>query len=195
MSRVTSLFVAILAVLAAVSAASAQHRDYFTPEEIEIVRDAQEIDDRINVLVYAADRRFAAIGMEVQMPKVKRSDSEWGKAPAGTRAELLDDIRRILQKAVDDLDNIAERPEAAILPHPDDPKSKKPKTITELFPIAVRSLAAGAERFRPALAKELESSADRTERALISTLIDLSDQIIEAATRIPKLPAKSKKSE
>ncbi len=40
------------------AAANAQRRDYLTDEEIELVRDAQEIDKRIGVLTKAIDRRF-----------------------------------------------------------------------------------------------------------------------------------------
>lgn len=171
--------------------AAAQSRDYLTPEEIELVRDAQEIDYRIDVLVKAADRRFAVLGIDVQPPVIKKETGEWGKPPSGTRAELLDDIRRILQKAVDDLDSLAERPDSAILPHPDDPKRKN-RGLNDIFPIAVRSLAAGSQRFKVGLERELERATDRAERGLISTSIDLSSQIIEASAKIPNLKPKSK---
>src|SRR4051794_33944299 len=100
-------------------------RDYFTDEEVELVRDAQQIDQRISVLVHAIDRRFTALKVEVAAdapnPKDKNKD-DWGPLPTGTRIQLLSDIRQILQKAIDDIDNLAERPESAPLPAPDEKK-------------------------------------------------------------------------
>jgi len=38
-------------------------RDYFTDQEIEMVRDAQAIDSRIDVLTHAIDRRFSVLNV------------------------------------------------------------------------------------------------------------------------------------
>lgn len=176
-------------------AAAAQVRDYLTIDEIELVRDRQEIDDRLEVLIGAADRRFAALKIATTPDPLKKrvaTDEEWGKAPGGTRIELLNDIRLILQKAIDDLDSLAARPESAILPHPDD-KRKKPKTTDELFRNAVMSLASASERFKTVLEKEYEKSTERPEKAVIATSIDSCTQIIEASKRMPVLPAKKTK--
>jgi hypothetical protein len=47
------------------ASAHAQRRDYMTEAEIELVRDSQEIDKRIDVLTKMIDRRFTALGIEV----------------------------------------------------------------------------------------------------------------------------------
>ncbi len=163
----------------------AQNRDFLTDEEIEIVRDAQEIDRRIDVLIRAADRRFALLNIDVAFEKAGKKESDaWGPAPKGERIELLFDIKRLLQKAIDDIDNISERPDSAVLPDPDDKKSKKPKTLAELFPIAVRSLSKAATRFKPGLQKELDATQDQKERGVILASIEFCDQILEAVNKL-----------
>jgi len=195
MKKTAFVLILFAASMAFPLAAAAQVRDYLTIDEIELVRDRQEIDDRLEVLIGAADRRFAALKIATTPDPLKKrvaTDEEWGKAPGGTRIELLNDIRLILQKAIDDLDSLAARPESAILPHPDD-KRKKPKTTDELFRNAVMSLASASERFKTVLEKEYEKSTERPEKAVIATSIDSCTQIIEASKRMPVLPAKKTK--
>ncbi len=190
----TLILFSIAVVFLGILTSHAQNRDFLTDEEIEIVRDAQEIDSRINVLIRAADRRFAVLNIDVAYEKAGKKESEnWGQSPKGERIELLFDIKRILQKAIDDIDNISERPDSAILPDPDDKNSKKPKTLVELFPIAVRSLAKAATRFKPGLQKELDATEDQKQRGVILASIESCDQILEAVTRLPAEVAKQKK--
>lgn len=189
------LFLVTLAVisLAFTITATAQYRDYMTAEEIEIIRDAQEIDLRIEALVHMADRRFGVLKLDVASPFAgKKEKFAWGLLPTGERAELFDDIRRILDKAVADIDNLSERPDAAILP---DPEEKKPKTLKELFPIAVRNLADAAGRYKPVLTKELESNTDNKIRGSLLNMIDTCDQILDAVKKLPPPePKKPKKT-
>ena len=59
-------FVLFLALIVFVAIpASAQRRDYMTDPEIELIRDNQDIDKRIDVLTKMIDRRFSAMGIEV----------------------------------------------------------------------------------------------------------------------------------
>jgi Rad3-related DNA helicase len=162
------------------SAADAQRRDYLTDEEIELVRDAQEIDRRVDVLVKAIDRRFIALtGDSSQTEKLDKDNEKWGALPKGQRYQLLSDIARILQKAVDDIDNLATRGEEAMK--------------SELFPKAVHKLADGANKFLPQLRVQLDSVVVEKERGSILTAIDLCNQIIEASAKIPKDVKKEKK--
>jgi hypothetical protein len=162
------------------TAASAQ-RDFLTPEEVEIVRNSQEIDTRIEVLTQAIDRRFAVMSLDVQAPKVKKN-GDWGELPKGTRAELFLDIRRLIQKAVDDIDNLAERPESAVAP---DPAMRKGDTsYATLFPRAVRNLAAAAQRYMPVLKSQLDGG-DNSEKGSILDSLELCHQIIEAVAKLP----------
>lgn len=161
-------------------------RDYFTEAEIELIRDAQQIDHRIDVLIHAIDRRFGVIKVNVGAPAKKESD-DWGELPTGTRLEMLADIKKILRKAIEDIDNLAERP-ASLVVNPDE---KKPKGYSELFPKAVRALAAAAERYRPALKIELDKSTEPAEKGAILSTLEMCDEIIAA---VAKLPAPAKKS-
>ena len=97
---------------------------------------AQEIDQRIDVLTHAIDRRFAVLKIEVGGPRIPQKESEkWGAAPQGTRLDLLLDIKHILQKAIDDIDTLYERPNSAILPDPTEKKDAK--GFKDLFPTLV----------------------------------------------------------
>src|SRR5215203_5423109 len=97
-SLLRSLIVAAAALILLPIYAQAQ-RDYFTPEEVELIRDAQEIDRRIEVLIHAIDRRFEVLKSDVSAPVVSKKDlTKWGELPQGTRAEMLFDIKRILRK-------------------------------------------------------------------------------------------------
>ena len=169
---------------------SAQYRDFMTESEVEIIRDAQEIDMRIAALVNMADRRFGVLNLNVASPSAgKKEKFEWGLLPTEERLELLNDIKKILDKAVADIDNLSERPDAAILP---DPEEKRPKTLKELFPIAVRNLANAAGRYRPVLATQLNTSPDQKQRGVILDVLDTCDQILEAVKKLPPEPVKKK---
>ena len=158
-------------------------RDYFTPEEIELVRDAQKIDDRIDVLVKIVDRRFAAMNVNVGGAKISPKDAEkWGVVPDSSRFQLLLDIKQVLQKAIDDIDSLSERPDSAILPDPEDKKAKQ--SFADLFPKAVRSLAAAAKRYHPALKAELDKPNAGSESGSILASLEFCEQIIAAVSKL-----------
>lgn len=174
---------------AAFSNTASAQRDFLTAEEVEVVRDTQQIDERIGVLVHAIDRRFGV--MQVAVGAVpKKPAGEWGELPQGTRAELLYDIKRILRKAVDDIDNLSERPDSMVL-DPND-KSKKPKGFADLFPKAVRKLDAAARRYQPALKSLLETTKDAAEQGSIIDSLEMCDQIIAATAKLPPEVKKAK---
>ncbi|MEP6847993.1 MAG: hypothetical protein ABI999_03990 [Acidobacteriota bacterium] len=182
------LFVALSALVMAAPSANAQRRDYLTEDEVEIVRDAQQIDSRMKVLMRAIDRRFAVLGIDAGGNVPKEKSDAWGPAPTGTRMELLDDIRRIIQKAVDDIDNLSERPDSIVVEAPT--KKEKPKKYEDVFPPAVRVLAAAARRYEPILKREYEASKDERERGLLSQSGDLCEEIIAAEGRLKSDPPK-----
>lgn len=165
-------------------------RDYFTPEEIEMIRDAQQIDLRIDLLVKIIDRRFAAAGIVGASTAGSPKEVEkWG-ALTGTRPEYLLDIKRILQKAVDDIDNVAAHPDALVY-DPADP-DKKPKSFGSIFPKAVRKLAAAAERWKPTLNTALTSTKDEKERGAILDSIEMCDDIIASVAKLSSMPKPAK---
>jgi len=164
--------------------AQSSHRDYMTDAEIELVRDAQDIDARIAVLTKMIDRRFAVLKLDVGGAAIPNKETDkWGPAPEGTRMEILDDIRKLLDKAVDDIDDTAMHPNKYIV----DPKrSDKQKQIDEArFPKSVKNLAASAKRYQPALKSLLDKTTDEKEKGLILAAIDSCDEIIAATTKLP----------
>src|ERR687893_628645 len=105
---------ALLFLFSLTEVASAQRRDFVNEQEAELIREYQEIDRRIEVLIKFLDRRLAAANIAGHEWKPQKNAELWGEEPNGTRAELLYDSKRILQKAVDDIDDIASREGAAV---------------------------------------------------------------------------------
>ena len=180
------LFLICLIALAAFStvSAAAQSRDFLTEAEIELVRDAQQIDGRVAVLIHAADRRFGVLKVGVGS-SAKPESKEWGAVPEGTRMQLLVDIKRILQKAIDDIDNLSERPDSMVVIIDDEKSKKKPPSFADLFPKAVRSLSAAADRYKPALKSLLDQTKDEIEKGPIFDSLEMCDQITAAVTKLP----------
>jgi hypothetical protein len=172
------IFTAIaLLVLSVTATVDAQKRDYMTEMEIELVRDNQDIDKRIEVLTKMIDRRFTALGVEVGGWKQSGKDEKvWGEAPAGTPSNMLADIRHLLQKAVDDVDDVAEHNANTLTQN---------KTEGVLFPAGVRSLAAAATRYQPALKTLLDKSKDERDKGVILTSMELCQEIIDSVTKLP----------
>lgn len=158
--------------------ANAQRRDYLTDEEIELVREAQEINLRINILTKAIDRRFLVINSNASQPKQVQKDTEkWGELPTGSRSLLLWNIERILQKAIDDIDNVAAHK----------------KTDGEFFPKAIFKLTDSCQTYIPQLKTLYDTSKDEKEKGSILGSIDSCHQIIEASAKVPKETLKEKK--
>jgi hypothetical protein len=166
-----------LVILGAASTSFAQRRDYMTDAEVELVRDNQDIDKRIEVLTKMIDRRFTALGVDVGGWKESGKDQKlWGDVPTGTRSNLLNDVRYILQKAIDDIDDVAEHNENTLTQN---------KTEGLLFPAAVRSLAAAANRYVPALKSTLDKTTDEREKGVILTSIESCQAIIDSVSQLP----------
>lgn len=183
-SRFTVL--ALLAFAVLFSNAAGQRRDFVTEQEGELIREAQEIDLRIEVLTKFIDRRLAAANIPGHTWSPPKKNSElWGPEPAGSRSELLSDIKRLLQKSIDDIDDIASRTSTAI---------EGNEVGGKLFPKAVRNLAAAATRYKPIFQAELEKSKSNTDRGLLMQSIEFCDQIIEAASQVPAEEPKKKKT-
>jgi hypothetical protein len=175
--------IALISCLFAHASAQAR-RDYMTDAEIELVRDAQDIDTRIDVLTKMIDRRFAVLKLDVGGAKIPNKETDkWGPAPGGTRMEILDDIRKLLDKAIDDIDDTSMHPNKYII-DPNKPDKVK-KTDEARFPTSVKNLAASAKRYQPALRSLLDKTTDEREKGLILNAIDSCDEIIAATTKLP----------
>jgi hypothetical protein len=158
-------------------------RDYMTDDEIELVRDAQDIDERIDVLTKMIDRRFAALKIDAGGASVPVKDTtKWGPAPTGTKTELLDDVKKLLQKAIDDIDNVAAHPVDYNIDK--DRSEKQKKKDAQRFPNAVRNLATAAHRYQPPLKTLLDKTTDEREKGLILASLEFCDEIISASSKV-----------
>lgn len=189
MKRSLTLFLLFLGAILMMPGSIAAQRDYFTAEEVELIREAQQIDERIDMLVAIMDRRFSVLKLDVgASPRKVKKGEEWGEPPTGSRLALLYDVKRVMQKAIDDIDSIAERPSSMVV----DTTDKKPKSFDELFPKAVRSLAAAARRYQPALKRELDKPNDMSEKGTILDTLEMCDQVIAAVEKLKAEPGKPK---
>lgn len=112
-TRTLSVLLFLGAMLFA-STATAQQRDHLTPQEVDLVKEAQVLDKRIEVFIKATDRRLFVLkgGTAASAPNAKqlKKDSEkWGELPTGSRAELVADIARILDEAITNIDDVSSR--------------------------------------------------------------------------------------
>lgn len=166
-------FFALLTVVGATLTVNAQKRDNLTDEEDMLIRDAQEIDERMKIFVKVVDRRLLAINAPDSKEAQKESD-KWGELRTGTREQLLFDIQKTIDEAIAKIDDTAERDQ------------KNP-----LFPKAVRILAEGCGRFIPQF-KTIKTDGDK-ERNFLTNSIDECNQVIEATAKLPKEVAKEEK--
>jgi len=84
--------------------AQTEKRDHLTEQEADLVRDNQEIDKRIEVFVKAAERRLLVLANPDATQK-KKEEETWGPLPKGTKLELLQDYKHILEEAEEKLDD------------------------------------------------------------------------------------------
>src|SRR5215813_12355870 len=91
-------------VLFAASRAQKEKRDHLTEQEADLVRDFQEIDKRTEVFIKAAERRLLVLANPNATQK-KKEEETWGPLPQGTKLELLQDYKHILEEAEEKLDD------------------------------------------------------------------------------------------
>ena len=159
-------FVLLLLLIGGLSfSVSAQKRDHLTEAEIEIIRDTQELDLRTKVFVKAAERRFVVLGVltESKPAKKEKDNSDWGAPPTGTRAELLGDIAKILEEAMNNLDNIW---------------SREPKN--PLVPKALKILSDAAARFQTQAGSLDSKAASEKEREAVFQIKRDLENILQA---------------
>lgn len=88
--------------------AQAQKRDHLTEKETDLIREWQEIDKRVEIFVKAADRRLLMLANPNATQKPKEEEI-WGPLPTGTKLQLLQDYKRILEEAEEKLDDAYNR--------------------------------------------------------------------------------------
>ncbi len=169
-------------LLLSVISVSGQSTDHLTDEEIELIRFNQEIDKRMEVYLKAIERRLVVIyGAQTLTDKerknIEKDVENWGELPKGSTSKMLADIEKILDEAIDKIDDVASR----------DSKS-------DLFRSGVHTLADGVKPILPRLDTMLDNTKDPRDRAVISSAISYCNDIIEASQKVQK-PLTDKKKE
>jgi hypothetical protein len=179
--RCAASLLALLLLASSISAtrvaSQREQRDFLTPQEIELVRDAQELDLRSTVFIKAVERRLQIItGQSPESVKKEKgdkldkevADANWGDLPKATHAELLYDIAHILDEAIENVDDTAQH----------NPKSP-------LLNKSVRKLSDACERFIAQLTPMRATATDKSEREQLEQAIDNAQQIVAAAKKLP----------
>jgi len=102
--RALCLTLISLAILFIGARAQTEKRDHLTEQEADQVRENQEIDKRIEVFIKAAERRLLVLANPDATQK-KKEEETWGPLPKGTKLELLQDYKRILEEGEEKLDD------------------------------------------------------------------------------------------
>jgi hypothetical protein len=173
MMRPTKLALYLLLFLstsAPITAFSPQSRDHLTPQEVDLVKEAQILDKRVDVFVKAADRRLLVLsgGAAVSEKQLKKDSEKWGDLPTGSRAELVGDIAHIFDEAITNIDDVSSRDER-----------------NPLIPKALRKLAAAVTRIVDQLATLRAQAKGEAEIASFELLNEDAQSILEAAKKLP----------
>ncbi len=178
---ITLLCLALLAhafAFAHVTSPTTDTRDHLTPQEADLVRAEQTIDRRTSVFIRAVERRLLVLkAPNAAASKSAPKDSDkLGELPTGTRAELFNDIAQILDEAITNIDDVAER----------EPKSA-------LLPKSLRKLSEASTNLLPQLTALRAATQEEAERAALDQAIENAQSIINAAQKLPADTGKSKK--
>ena len=165
---ILSLFLFALIGSTATLASSVAPREYLTPQEEELVKDAQILDKRIEVFIKAGERRLLVLTdpNAASSPQVQKDFKLWGELPKGTRTELIMDLSNILDEAITNIDDVGLRDE------------KNP-----LIPKAFKALSDAATRFKTQLTAIYEKSQDTSERRAIEQVMEHVQEILGAANK------------
>lgn len=168
------ILAASLTLLSFSSTTKAQRADHLTDEEIELIRDVQEIDYRMEIYARAIERRLLAIngtsGLDKDGLKLLEKETErWGPLPEGTFSSLLSDIPRILDEAISKIEDVAERNESS-----------------DLFPFAVYIIADYCRDLPPRLETLRSRASGARDFALINTALGECSDIVEASSKVPR---------
>ncbi|HEX6650458.1 MAG TPA: hypothetical protein VF075_13000 [Pyrinomonadaceae bacterium] len=151
-------------------AATVQQRDHLTPQEVDLVKEAQVLDKRIDVFIKAAERRMMIItGVTAPTTKQSKKDAErWGELPTGSRADLVSDIARILDEAITNIDDVSARDER-----------------NPLISKSLRKLAQSVNTIMGQLKPLSAEAKSEAEVASFEMLNEDAQSILEAANKLP----------
>ena len=154
------------------NAATFPQRDHLTQQEVDLVKEAQVLDKRIDVFIRAAERRLLVItgsaAAATNTKQLKKDAERWGELPTGSRAELVSDIARILDEAITNIDDVSSRDER-----------------NPLIPKSLRKLAQAANSIIGQLKPLAAQAKSEAEVASFELLNEDVQSILEAATKLP----------
>ena len=145
-------------------------RDHLTPQEVDLVKEAQALDKRTDVFIRAAERRLMVINnSSAANAKVLKKESErWGELPTGSRAELIGDIARIFDEAITNIDDVSARDER-----------------NPLIAKSLRKLATSVNTIMGQLKPLAVDAKSDAEIANFEMLNEDAQSILEAANKLP----------
>ena len=164
------LTIALVLCTGVVSQTVAQKRDHLTPQEVDLVKEAQILDKRIDVFIKAAERRLMVINnsASANAKQLKKDSERWGELPTGSRAELVSDIARILDEAITNIDDVSSRDER-----------------NPLIPKSLRKLATAVNTIMGQLKPLGAQAKSDAEIASFEMLNEDAQSILEAANKLP----------
>jgi acyl-CoA reductase-like NAD-dependent aldehyde dehydrogenase len=171
MTRTLLLLLLIVPLLFA-QAANAQTRDHLTQQEVDLVKEAQVLDKRIEVFIKAADRRLLVLNggatAAANAKQLKKDAERWGELPTGSRAELVYDIAKILDEAITNIDDVSARDER-----------------NPLIAKSLRRLAQAVNSIMEQLKPLSTNAKNDAEIASFEMLNEDAQSILEAANKLP----------
>src|SRR3954452_10415076 len=152
--------------------AATPQRDHLTPQEVDLVKEAQILDKRIDVFIRAAERRLMVINNSAaaaaNTKQLKKESERWGELPTGSRAELVGDIARIFDEAITNIDDVSARDER-----------------NPLIAKSLRRLATAVNTILGQLKPLSTEAKSDAEIASFEMLNDDAQSILEAANKLP----------
>ena len=171
--------IALLAGSTFIAQATAQQRDHLTQQEVDLVKEAQILDKRIDVFIKAADRRMMVINGSAgaNTKQLKKDSEQWGELPTGSRAELVSDIAKILDEAITNIDDVSARDER-----------------NPLIAKSLRKLAQAVNSIMSQLKPLATQAKSEAEVASFELLAEDAQSINEAANKLPPEVVTDKKA-
>ena len=177
----TLVTLALVLCVVAVAQATTPQREHLTPQEIDLVKEAQALDKRIDVFIKCVERRLMVINNSAaaNAKQLKKDSERWGELPTGSRAELVGDIARIFDEAITNIDDVSARDER-----------------NPLIGKSLRKLAASVNTIMGQLKPLSADAKSDAEVASFELLNEDAQSILEAANKLPPevVDKKAKKS-
>src|SRR6185369_14275013 len=166
----TLLALALVVCAVTILQAATPQRDHLTPQEVDLVKEAQVLDKRIDVFIRAAERRLMVINNSsaANAKQLKKESERWGELPTGSRAELVGDIARIFDEAITNIDDVSARDER-----------------NPLIAKSLRKLATAVNTILGQLKPLSTEAKSDAEVASFEMLNEDAQSILEAANKLP----------